>query len=266
MTDAQFHYSHGFAEYAASHRPRVARSRLAGFSGNGAVMVASATEPPHKLLGETIYRFEAVRSSTPSTGSPGRSGVVGLQLPSGPHRRSVARIPISGASLLALIMFVVASVTTVGYATHPSSGSSTSSSSTTASPYYDSFSAVKWLSPDGTLLATSSGANVSQGSTFVTSVVIGCPPELAVCSGTAVVNSSGAESLGSWPTWVSPCGYMRFTANVTASNLPLTLTPGATATVTMTLQAPLATYPNASWVLVQYNYTGWVEVTLTFAP
>lgn len=192
------------------------------------------------------------------------SGVIRVRSPYGPHRRSAARIPVSGGTLLALILFLSASTAAVGYATHASTGSSSSSS--TSSSYYDSFSAVDWISPDGTVLATSSGANVSQGSTFTTSVVIGCPTGQSACSGTAVVSSRGAESLGSWPQGVSPCGYMRFTTNITASNLPLSIASGTTVTITMTLQAPLATYPNSSSVPIQYDYSGWVDVTLSFAP
>lgn len=181
-----------------------------------------------------------------------------VRLHSRARRRQPARVPLSGGTLLALIVFLSASAVAIGYATHSSPGSSSS--------YYDDFTAVDWMSPNGTAIATSSGANVSQGATFATSVVIACPAGLTACSGTAVVSARGAESLGSWPPGVSPCGYMRFTSNITASNLPLNLAPGTTATIAMTLQAPVATYPNSSSLPVQYDYTGWVEVTLTFAP
>lgn len=167
------------------------------------------------------------------------------------------RIPVSGVIWLAILAAIGASTLAIGIVAR---------SAPPASPYYDHVTEIDWYTANGTSLGTTSGVNVTQGSTFSTSVTLTCAAGTSTCPDAGLLGFQAANGLGNWPPHVSPCGWFRSTYNLTGSNLPQSLGPGSSVVVTLNLQAPIVTYPNASFVLQQFNYTGWVEVYLTVGP
>ncbi|HEV2449503.1 MAG TPA: hypothetical protein VGU43_03715 [Thermoplasmata archaeon] len=135
-----------------------------------------------------------------------------------------------------------------------------------SSPFYANLRSINWVDPNATVIATSPGMNVSQGQLFTLSVLLGCTAGAAGCRGSETVRSVSAMGLGAWPAGVSPCGYFRVAFNVTASNLPIVIPPGGSATLTVTLQVPNISYPYAYDPAEAFDYSGTLYVTLGPSP
>lgn len=112
-------------------------------------------------------------------------------------------------------------------------------------PYRAQVSYVSWFDQNGNYLGDSPGRTVNAGASFIATLALVCPQWPLNCNSTESLNFGAIAGLGEtgWDR-----GFV-----VTSSNMPVSLPPGGSASVSITVSVP------------NHPFSGWIRVTVNVA-